>query len=240
MEFFKKVFNIYLYRIIFWLGVIAILLCLLWYFRESNEKLATLLGGVTTGLFVGWLQLLLMATEHREIEKIKKLGIKEILPYRDDEEFYRKVIEKTKKEIRILGSTAFRFMNDFANENREDKKSLINALDRKVLVKFLLPEPNFLWNKDDKARANTALKTIQKLKTQYGQLVECKHYSHQPFHNLLLADNVCFVGPIFPNRTSKDTPTIYTDINSIFAQSYIEYFDYEWKSAKPCLQTQRL
>lgn len=234
MEFFKKVLNIYLYRIIFWLVSIVILLCLFLYFRESNIRLATLLGGVTTGLFVGWLQLLLMATEHREMEKIKRLGIKEILSYRDNESFYRKVIERAEEEIFVLGNTAFRFMNDFADETRKDKRALIDALNRKVHIKFLLPEPDSLWNPDDKDRAGISLRSIKKLKTKYNDLVELKHFSHPPFHSLVLSDNDCFVGPIFPNRTSRNTPTIYTDKSSIFAKSYLEYFNYEWSTANPC------
>lgn len=234
MEFFKKVLNIYLYRIIFWFVAIVILLCLCWYFRESNIKLATLLGGLTTGLFVGWLQLLLMATEHREMEKIKRLGIKEILSHRDDESFYRKVIERAEEEIFVLGNTAFRFMNDFADETRKDKRALIDALNRKVHTKFLLPEPDSLWNPDDKDRAGISLRSIKELKTKYNDLVELKYYSHPPFHSLVLSDNDCFVGPIFPNRTSRNTPTIYTDKSSIFAKSYLEYFEYEWSKAKPC------
>lgn len=205
---------------------------------DPNSTVTPLLGGMTTGLLVALLQLLLMWTEHNEIEKTKKLGIKKLLPHRDDEGFYRKVIEKTKKEIRVLGSTASRFMIDFADENREDKRALIDALNRKVQVKFLLPEPNNLWKEDDKPRAEIALKSIQGLKDKYGDLVECRHYTHHPFHNLVLADNDCFVGPIFPNRTSKDTPTIYTNKSSVFAESYLEYFHFEWEKAKTCLQSQ--
>lgn len=234
MEFFKKVLNIYLYRIIFWFVAIVILLCLCWYFWESNIKLATLLGGLTTGLFVGWLQLFLMATEHREMERIKKLGIKEILSHRDDEIFYRKVIEKSKEEIRVLGNTASRFMDDFADGTRADKRALIDALNRRVHVKFLLPKPDYLWRQEDKERANISLSSIQNLKAKFADLVKLKYYSHAPFHSLVLSDNDCFVGPIFPDRRSKNTPTIYTDKSSIFAKSYLEYFDYEWSKAKPC------
>ncbi len=221
-----------------WLVAIVIVLVLCWYFWESNIKLATLLGGVTTGLFVGWLQLFLMATEHREMERIKKLGIKEILSHRDNEVFYKEVIEKAEIEIFVLGNTASRFMNDFADKTRPDKKTLIDALNRKVHVKFLLPQPDFLWNPDDKDKASISLRSIKELKAEYNDLVELKYYSHAPFHSLVLSDNDCFVGPIFPNRTSRNTPTIYTDRSSIFAKSYLDYFDYEWSKAKPCSQTQ--
>jgi hypothetical protein len=211
--------------------LIIILVITVWYFYESNIKITTLLGGVATGLFVGWLQLLLMATEHNEIERVKKLGIKKVLSYRDEEALYRAVIEKTKKEIYVLGNTASRFMKDFADDTRPDKKALIEALGRGVHVKFLLPKPEFLWNQNDKDRAKISLRLIEALKTKYNTLVELKYFSHSPFHSLVRADNDCFVGPIYPHIISQNTPTIYTDKSSIFAQSYLEYFEFEWKDA---------
>jgi hypothetical protein len=236
MEVFKKILNVFLYKIIIVAVILAICVFAVFYFRSKPDSRVTpLLGGLTTGLIVGLLQLLLMWTEHNEMEKIKKLGVRRILPYRDDEQFYKKVIDKTNKQIFVLGSTASRFMIDFADRTRDDKRALINALDRNVHVKFLLPAPKFLWKKDDIPRAEGSRKTIQELKTKYGDLIECRYYNHNPFHNLVLADTDCFVGPIFPHRTSKNTPTIYTYKDSTFAKSYLEYFDYEWKEAKPCL-----
>lgn len=237
MEVFKKKLNIYLYKII--LGVVALVICVVgvcYFASEADSRATPLLAGLTTGLLVALLQLLLMWTEHTEMEKTKKLGIKNILPHRDDEAFYRKVIQRSEKEIRLLGSTAYRFMMDFADESRADKRALIDALNRKVKVKFLLPDHKYLWNDHDKGRATAALEGVLGLQIKYGELIECRHYAHHPFHNLLLLDGDCFVGPIFPHRTSRNTPTIYTDVSSIFAKSYLEYFDYEWEKAKPCHQ----
>jgi hypothetical protein len=227
--------NIYLSKIIIFFTMLAICILLLIYLKsKASSPFTPLLGGLITGLIVALLQLLLMWTEHNEMERLKKLSIKTVLAYRDEEELYKKVIEKSKKEIRVLGNTASRFMNDFADETRIDKRALIDALNRNVHVKFLLPDQNSLWNPDDKDRARISLRAIQDLKGKYGNLVECRFYSHSPFHSLVLADNDCFVGPIFPNRKSKDTPTIYTDTSSVFAESYLNYFDFEWKNAQPC------
>lgn len=235
MGFFKKQCNVYLFKIIIVFAFLATVVFLVIYLSSKpDSKWTPLLGGMTTGLLIALLQLLLMWTEHSEIEKIKKLGIKKILPYRDDKDFYETIINNAREEIRVLGSTAFRFLKDFADENREDKKALLDALNREVCVKFLLPKPECLWNDEDISKGKSSLVLIQKLKEKYGDLVECRYYSHNPFHNLLLSDNDCFVGPIFPNRTSQNTPTIFTDIDSVFAKSYLEYFEYEWKDAQPC------
>lgn len=237
MEVFKKQVNIYLFKIIVIVVLMAICgLAGCYFLMDANSRWTPIFAGLTTGLSVGFLQFLLMWTEHTEMEKTKKLGIKDILPHRDNEQFYREVIQRCEKDIWLLGSTAFRFMTDFADESRKDKKALIDALNRNVKVKFLLPEPEYVWKERDKGRASAALEDILKLKSKYGELIECRRYAHPPFHNMLLLDNDCFVGPIFPNRTSKNTPTIYTDVSSIFAESYREYFDYEWEKAKECPQ----
>lgn len=129
-------------------------------------------------------------------------------------------------------------MKDFADETRDDKKALIEALNRNVQVKFLLPDPEYLWHESDKPKGLETIRRIGELKTKYGELIECRHYNHKPFHNLVLADQNCFVGPVFPKRTSQNTPTIYTDTESIFAKSYLEYFEIEWQGATSCSATQ--
>lgn len=159
MEIFKKQLNIYLYKIIIVVVLFAICLFLVIYFNsKASSPVTPLLGGLTTGLFVALLQLLLMWTEHNEMEKIKKLGVKEILTHRDDEGLYRKVIERAEREILVLGNTASRFMEDFADDTRSDKRALIDALGRNVSVKFLLPQPDYLWKSNDKDRANISLR----------------------------------------------------------------------------------
>jgi len=117
MEIFKKLLNIYLYKIIIVVVLFVICLFLVIYFNsKASSPVTPLLGGLITGLLVALLQLLLMWTEHNEMERIKKLGIKKILSYRDEESLYRKVIENANEEIRVLGNTASRFINDFADE----------------------------------------------------------------------------------------------------------------------------
>lgn len=99
-----------MYKIILFVAIIAISIVLIAYFySKPDSKVTPLLGGIATGMLVAVLQLLLMWTEHNQIENIMKLGIKNILPYRDDKNFYENVIKGTKKEIRVLGSTASRF-----------------------------------------------------------------------------------------------------------------------------------
>lgn len=234
MNIFTKGIYIYLYKIIFFLLIAAAVVFAYNYFNVNDPKTSALYGGLTTGLIVAIIQLLIMWSDHSEIEKIKKLKIKKILPHRDDEKLYGDIIKQSEKEIRVLGNTASRFLQDFADENRKDKRVLLDALSRKVKVKFLLPHPKWLATDDDKDKANIAERKIADLSIKYSNLFECRYYDHAPFHNLVMADDECLVGPIFPHISSKDSPAIYTDNSSIFVKPYLKYFEYEWERAKPC------
>jgi len=230
---FEKVIKFQLAKFIICAIFFAALILLLGYYNLENTKISVLYGGLSTGLIIAGIQLLFSWGEFNEMEKIKKMGIKKILPHRDDERLYRNVIRNSKREILVLGNTASRFFIDFADETRDDKKTLIDALGRGTKVKILLPNPKWL-SAQDKLRAQISLKKIKELSSRYKTFFECRYYDHAPFHSLVLADDHCLVGPIFPNIPSKDSPAIYTDNNSIYANSYLRYFDYEWEDAKLC------
>jgi len=235
MDIFKQVIYVHVFKIIVFILIGIACLFTFWFFIITDPKQSSLFGGLATGLFVAIIQLLLMWTEYSEMEKIKKLKIKKILAHRDDETLYKSVIQSAENKILVLGNTVSRFLQDFADEGRTDKRTLLDALDRKVNVKFLLPEPKWLNKQDDQDKAKMASRKIAELAKKYKGHFECRYYDHAPFHNLVMADNECLVGPIFPNKSSKDCPAIYTDVSSIFVRSYIDYFNYEWTNAKPCV-----
>ena len=234
MNIFTKGIYIYLYKIILSLLIAVIVFFIYLYFKEVDPKIYALYGGLIAGLIVAVIQLLIKWSEHSEIEKIKKLKIKKILPHRDDEKLYGDIIKQSEKKIWVLGNTAIRFLQDFADENRKDKRALLDALARNVKVKLLLPDPRWLATDDDKDKAKMSSRKIAELLIKYSNLFECRYYDHAPFHNLVMADDECLVGPIFPHISSKDSPAIYTDNSSIFVKPYLEYFNFEWDKAQPC------
>ena len=231
---FHKTIRIYDFKIIMFVFVMGALLFLYLFLDEKDPKSYSLYGGIAIGLIMAFIQLLLAWYEHKEVEEIKKLGIKKILPHRDDEKLYKGIIENANEEIIILGNTASRFFQDFADEKRSDKRALLDAFSRKVKFKLLLPDPKFLNEPDDISKAAISKRRIIELSKKYPDLFECRYYDHIPYHNLVLADNECLVGPIFPDISSRHSPAIYSDTTSVFVESYLKYFDYEWEHAKPC------
>lgn len=233
MRFFKITLNIYLSKIIIVLLAFAIIVIILLYYQEPDPKQSALLGGLATGLMVAGLQLLLSWTEHVENEKIKRLRVKQILATRDDEKLYRRIIDNANSQVLMLANTAYRFLEDFADEDiaRQDKRALIKALERGVSVKILLPEPQYLTLEDDKDKANISARKFNNLKSKFGDKFQVRYYNHSPAHNLLVVDHECLAGPIFPDISSKNSPAIYTDDESTFIKPYIKYFEAEWDKA---------
>lgn len=212
--------------------IIAIIAFSLLFSGNDNPKKYSLYGGLIVGLIIALFQLLLAWYEYREVEKIKELKIKKILPHRDDENLHKSIIQKSTKEIIVLGNTALRFLQDFADSARSDKRALLDAFSRKVKFKLLLPAPEFLYSDDDKIRAKMSTKRILELSTEFKELFECRYYQHPPNHSIVMADQECLIGPIFSHIPSKDCPAIYTDKSSIFVESYLKYFENEWENAQ--------
>lgn len=232
MKLFSQRINIGLAKIVLITLIAAILLLAYFFFTGSlDSKWTTLYGGLVTGLVVAIIQLLFEWYEHKEIEKFKSLGIERIIPHRDDEVYYRNLIISARKRIDVLGVTANRFMLDFADSasNRSEKKVLIDALNRGVKVRILVPERNFLRPKDaiafEQARGHFVTTKALYSGFEYG------YFSHIPAHSIVLVDEECLLGPVFPSLQSKDTPCIQMNAQSAFALPYLSYFEEEWNNA---------
>ncbi len=58
-------------------------------------------------------------------------------------------------------------------------------------------------------------------------------FDHAATYALVQVDEDVIVGPVFPDMESKDTPVIHLQLENVMAQSYLNYFESEWNTAKP-------
>ncbi|MBA4312609.1 MAG: hypothetical protein C0417_08260 [Chlorobiaceae bacterium] len=184
-------------------------------------------------MIVAIIQYMFSLKEYKYFSEIKKLDIKKILPSRDEELFYNALIKKSSKEIKVMGVTALRMMQDFASESspREDKKVLLSALANGVSVQILLPQKIFLFSDEDKIKHDQSTEILNKLKDKFDNL-EVHYFDHVPTQSIFLVDQNCILGPVFSNYASKDTPCIYMGVNNEFARKYLDYFKEEWNKNK--------
>ena len=234
MKIFSTVISIYLSKIILVLLFIAtITLGCFYYAGEADSKHTLLFGGLVAGLIVAIIQFLFSWNEHHSIEKINALGIKDILLHREDRLFYENLISASEEHISVMGVTASRFMDHFTDEqsDRPETRVLLDALSRQVKVRILVPERKFLKNKDDKVNFDKAKKQFKYVASKHKNF-EYRYFSHLSAHSLLVVDEKCIIGPVFPEVRSKDTPCIFISTSSPYAKKYLEYLDTEWKNAK--------
>ena len=226
---FERFVRVRLYKIVIVALSVATAACIAAYLKSSSPKVEPLLAGMVTGLLVALIQYLLDWNEHQEIETIKKLGIRRILPHRDDKSYYQRLLTGAERDIVVLGNTASRFLEDFAHPTRTDSRTLFEALQRGVRVRVLVPKPEYL-PEDDRPRAEAANKRMIQI-AQESSNFEYRHFNHPPTHSLVKIDNECLFGPVFPHVKSKDSPTIHADADSALVGEYLRYFDNEWKQA---------
>jgi len=233
MDFFRKTATIRYSFVIFTFLIGLILLLTIVFTTDylSGEKWSAIVPGLLTGFVVALFQALLSLQEIKKIDEYKSLKIEKILSHRKDATYYGSIISKSKKQIKVLGITAQRFLDDFANDSSnapEQEKVLLKALDRGVKVKILVTHEDCLDNEENIQKLKSAEKKLLKLKKQSSNFDYC-YYKHIPTHSIVIIDRECIVGPIFPELESKYTPAIHLiDDNSPFTEPYVNYFDQEW------------
>lgn len=227
---FTRTLKVQYYLIILVVLTIGVLSTAFWFWFSSDEKVAAILGGLCTGLIVALVEFCLQWYEHKEIQLIKRLGITKIMSYRDDKAYYEKLIAGSKNEIWVLGTTASRFLDDFASATRKDCRALYEALGRTVKVRILVPKAQYL-NEQDRLRLLPALERMKTIQTQHPDAFQCRMFDHTANHSIVRIDEHCLVGPIFPDVPSKDSPVVHANFSSPLVAEYLKYFESEWKLA---------
>jgi len=165
-------------------------------------------------------------------KKVEDLRLIQILYNRDDRLYYQKLISESRREIRVMGVTAKRFFEHFADMTvgaRPDAQVLISAMNRGVKVKILLPSKEYITN-NKKASYEQVEETLKSINNKYPEAeIEIRYFDHIPAHSIFMVDSECIVGPVFENVESKNTPALHLKNESPFAEKYIAYFEQEWK-----------
>jgi hypothetical protein len=211
--------------------VISLLLILFILDYLSGPKWSAIIPGLLTGFIIALFQAFLSWYEIRKIDEYNSLKIKKILSHRKDANYYGNLISKSKNQISVLGVTAQRFLEDFGNTNPkapEHEKVLLRALERGVKVKILVAKNNFLEDDQNKQKASHAEIKLNEILNKYQNNFDYLYYEHKPTHSIVIIDEECIVGPIFPKLESKYTPAIHLNTNSTFAEPYTDYFNLEW------------
>lgn len=203
------------------------------FFKAPSSRWGALLGSLAAGLIVAIIQFLIAWQDYAQTEKLKKLKLIEILYNRSARDKYTDYIKNCNRELDVMGVTAVRFFNDFADTSTqapEDATVLLKALDRKVHVRVLLPSDDYLPEpkKMDSARVRAKYNELH----QYQNL-EIRYFNHTATHSIFRIDDTCILGPVFPELESRNTPALHVMTSSPMALNYMDYFNSEWEKAIP-------
>lgn len=204
----------------------------IFFWNTNDTKIWAIFGSLFAGLIISIIQFIIAWQDYNETEKLKDLELIKVLYDRDCRTFYEEYIKKSKRRIYMMGVTANRFFNDFADDSpnaTSNAKVLLDALQRNVKVRILLPESDYVdYNKkQDVEKVKLHVKRINEKYPSYS--LEVKHFKHVPAHSIFNVDDKCIVGPVFPELESKYTPALYLRNSSPIADKYLTYFDDEWK-----------
>jgi len=233
-----KVFNtnirIKLTVIVFFFLLTSTIFVGIWFWNTNNIKVGVILGSICSGLIVAIVQFFISWQDYKQTEKLKELELIEVLYNRDDRTLYEDYIKNSKRKISMMGVTAIRFFNDFADESKNatpNAKVLLHALQRGVHVRILLPELDFV---DDSKKQDVQKVIIQakKILKNFPDSFELRHFRHVPAHSIFCIDDKCIVGPVFPELESKYTPALFLKNTSPIADKYLKYFEKEWINAQ--------
>ena len=199
---------------------------------NSDGKWGGFLGSLTAGLIVAIIQFLIAWQDYAQTEKLKKLKLIEVLYNRSARDKYTEYIKNCNRELDVMGVTAVRFFNDFADTSTQAPEGatvLLKALDRKVRVRVLLPSDDYIpeLKKIDSARVRAKFKELY----QYQNL-EIRYFNHTAAHSIFRIDDTCIIGPVFPELESRNTPALHVMSSSPMAVNYLDYFESEWAMAK--------
>jgi len=240
MSIFSKISTIRYSFIIFssLIGLIVLLFILYWLEIIENTKVSAIISRLLTSFVVALFQAVLAWYDIKKIEKLKELKIIDILPSREDPVYYGNLISRSNKEIKLLGVTAQRFLDDFGDGSPNapaHRKVLIKALDdnNDIKVKLLIADQDAIKDNSENLHKYTLARArLDSLSKRYQNKFEYRYYKDKPTHSVMIIDNECIVGPIFPHVESKYTPAIHLRTDSAFAHHYIKYFDEEWNKSQ--------
>ncbi|MCA3187216.1 MULTISPECIES: hypothetical protein [Cupriavidus] len=204
-------------------------------FLAKEGPLWVFASGMASGLVVTLAQFCLSWADARAIDRFRRMGVENVLSNRDEEAYYGRLIQSARANIDVLGSTATRLMQDFADAGspKPEKQSLIEALKRGVAVRILVAAPARLDDRERNEKCPIARRLFEAIAEKYPSHFEVRYFDATPLASFVRADNELVVGPLLPGVESKHTPALHVFNHSPYAASYLNYFEKTWATAAP-------
>jgi hypothetical protein len=215
------------------LVVTAIMAAWYYWLDDQSVKMIGLVGGVVSGLIVFILTFATMVRPIQELDRYKRMGIKSVLRNRHDKDYYGRIVANARKDVRVMGASCTRFVEDFL-DLRGDDRVLVDALHKNptLRVQLLVPQEQYM-PVPTRARSRALGKLLDPLRQEFGDRVELRRFGEKAVHGFVIVDDDLIAGPIFEGERSKYAPAVHVGMWTDFARKYSEYFDEVWENNAP-------
>ena len=174
--------------------------------------------------------------------QFRRMGLRKVYPRRDINQEYSKLLEKTEKQIDVLGFG----LNQFREDNGDIvKNKAIKGINIRLLV--IDPKSSILkirsYQENDmggetieiplkklKEYVNEVNKTIEELGR--GEKIKIKCYNALPSTMIFRIDDTMFIGPYLHKRLSRTTITYKIEGGTEIFKQYENHFGDLWND--PC------
>jgi hypothetical protein len=214
------------------LSVVMAVFSLLYYFLpDDSTKLLGLIGGIVSALAVFILTFAATVKPMQKLQRFEKMGVRALLRNRHDREYYRELVAQAKNDVRVMGASCTRFVEDFMDLESDDKV-LIDALRRnsKLKVRLLIPSEEFMAQ-ETRARAQAPTRILTAVYKEFKDRVELRRFDEKVAHSFVIVDDELVAGPVFEGSKSKYAPAVHVAMWTEYARKYAEHFDEVWRES---------
>ena len=220
-----------------WLVILVILiavisLSVMVFFLSDNQKLSALLGGAVGGMLVYIANFISETWALRQVAKFQAMGVKNVLANRHDKIYYRRVLANASRDVKVMGASCSRFIDDFLDPDSDDR-ILIDRLQQcpSLSVQLLIPDDCNI-NSEAQDRFNLVADKLTKIDVRFKGRVGLRRFSHKARHSFVISDDDLIAGPIFAEERSKHAPAVHVKTSTPFGEKYLEYFKWTWEQSQ--------
>ena len=210
---------------------LLLILITLFYFIDDPKSIG-LIGGLIGGLSVYIPNYISEKWAVRKIYEYQSVGIKNLLPNRHDRSYYRTILDGSSKDVKVMGASCSRFIDDFLDMDSDDDVLLDRMrTNRSLSIQLLIPDAEYM-DENAKQRFTLASKKLAKLSEEFDERVQVRRFRHRANHSFLISDDDLVAGPIFDEERSRHAPAVHVSVSSAFGKKYFEHFQSVWNTAE--------
>ncbi|WP_313602609.1 hypothetical protein [Rhizobium sp.] len=199
-----------------------------WLFQTEDPLWLSILSGLFTGFVLFAFGLVTQIYTLRTVEKYRQMGVRALLDNRHDKSYYRPLLSAARREVKVTGASATRFIEDFLDPAADDPTLILKMRSRrKLAVKILVPNDTYM-SPTARSRLGAQQAKIVELRREFGCRFEIRRFNSDARHSFLIVDGDFIGGPVFDGDESKHAPAVHVDASKAFAEKHDAYFDRLW------------